>query len=344
MIAPDARAPAPQPEPPHRRRTGAGMSAVISVAGVSKTYGSGLKALDAIDLEVREGEIFALLGPNGAGKTTLIGLICGIVRPQVGTVTVAGLDIVRDYRKARALIGLVPQELTTDAFETVWATVTFSRGLYGKPPDPAAIEQLLKALSLWDKRNSKIITLSGGMKRRLMIAKALAHEPRVLFLDEPTAGVDVTLRQDMWALVRRLRERGVTIVLTTHYLDEAEDLADRIGVISHGQLILVEEKAALMKKLGKKQVRIQLAEPLAALPAAIAERHAHLALSADGTELADAYDASDAESDGVAALLDDLAAAGIRLKDLQTSESTLEDIFVSLVAEGPASAYPRKTA
>jgi len=320
------------------------MRSVISVSGVSKTYGSGLKALDGIDLEVREGEIFALLGPNGAGKTTLIGLICGIVRPQNGTVTVAGLDIVRDYRKARALIGLVPQELTTDAFETVWATVSFSRGLYGKPPDPAAVEQVLKALTLWDKRNSKIITLSGGMKRRVMIAKALAHEPRVLFLDEPTAGVDVTLRQDMWALVRRLRERGVTIVLTTHYLDEAEDLADRIGVISHGRLILVEDKATLMKKLGKKQVRIQLVQPLAALPVAIAERHTHLALSADGTELIDAYDSSDADSEGVATLLDDLAAAGIRLKDLHTSESTLEDIFVGLVAEGPASAYPRKTA
>ena len=344
MIARDARRPALPPEPALSLRGAASMSAVISVVGVSKTYASGLKALDAIDLEVREGEIFALLGPNGAGKTTLIGLICGLVRPQVGTVTVAGLDIVRDYRKARALIGLVPQELTTDAFETVWATVSFSRGLYGKPPDPAAVEQVLKVLTLWDKRHSRIMTLSGGMKRRVMIAKALAHDPRVLFLDEPTAGVDVTLRQDMWALVRRLRERGVTIVLTTHYLDEAEDLADRIGVISHGRLILVEEKATLMRKLGKKQVRIQLVEPLAALPARIAERHRHLALSADGSELLDAYDVDDAGADGVASLLDDLAAAGIRLKDLQTSESTLEDIFVSLVAEGPASAYPRKTA
>jgi ABC-2 type transport system ATP-binding protein len=319
------------------------MSAVISVVGVSKTYASGLKALDAIDLEVREGEIFALLGPNGAGKTTLIGLICGIVRPERGSVTVAGLDIVRDYRKARALIGLVPQELTTDAFETVWATVSFSRGLYGKPPDPAIVERVLKALTLWDKRDSKIITLSGGMKRRVMIAKALAHEPRVLFLDEPTAGVDVTLRQDMWALVRKLRESGVTIVLTTHYLDEAEDLADRVGVISRGRLILVEDKVTLMKKLGKKQVRVQLAEPLAALPGALAARHPHLALSPDGSELRDFYDAGDAQSGGVAALLDDLRAAGIRLKDLDTTESRLEDIFVSLLADGPATAYPRST-
>jgi ABC-2 type transport system ATP-binding protein len=320
------------------------MTSIISVTDLSKTYASGFRALDRVNLDIRTGEIFALLGPNGAGKTTLIGIVCGIVKLGEGSVKVAGLDIVADYRAVRAMIGLVPQELTTDAFETVWATVSFSRGLFGKPADPAHIEKILRELSLWDKKDNRIMTLSGGMKRRVMIAKALSHEPRVLFLDEPTAGVDVALRKDMWQMVRSLRESGVTIVLTTHYIDEAEDMADRVGVIRQGKIILVEDKATLMKKLGKKQVRIQLAQPLNVLPAAIAERHRHLALSADGNELIDVYDVTDAGSDGVASLLDDLAIAGIRLKDLQTSESTLEDIFVSLVAEGPASAYPRKTA
>jgi ABC-2 type transport system ATP-binding protein len=308
------------------------MDPIISVSKVSKTYASGFKALQGIDLDIRDGEIFALLGPNGAGKTTLIGLICGIVRPGEGKVRVAGLDIVADYRRVRAMIGLVPQELTTDAFETVWATVSFSRGLFGKAPDPALIEKTLRALSLWDRRDSKIITLSGGMKRRVMIAKALAHEPRVLFLDEPTAGVDVALRQDMWALVRKLRASGVTIVLTTHYLAEAEDLADRIGVINHGRLVLVEDKVTLMKKLGKKLLTLQLQAPLARLPVGLLERHPALTLDADGRELGYVYDARDAHG-GVAELLDDLAAEGIRLKDLQTHESSLEDIFVGLLKD-----------
>jgi ABC-2 type transport system ATP-binding protein len=306
------------------------MPTIISVAGVAKTYATGFRALEHVDLEIQQGEIFALLGPNGAGKTTLIGLICGIVRLQEGRVTVAGLDIGTDYRAVRGMIGLVPQELTTDAFETVWATVSFSRGLFGKPPDPAHIEKTLRALSLWDKKDNKIMTLSGGMKRRVMIAKALSHEPRVLFLDEPTAGVDVALRKDMWAMVRALRESGVTIVLTTHYIEEAEDMADRVGVISRGKIILVEDKVTLMKKLGKKQLTLQLEAPLAALPASLAA-HA-LTLGEGGRELVYVYDPR-AAGGAVASLLDDLGRAGVRLKDLQTSESSLEDIFVSLVGE-----------
>ena len=306
------------------------MPSIISVHAVSKTYSSGFKALEQVDLDIQQGEIFALLGPNGAGKTTLIGLICGIVKLDQGTVQVAGHDIVADYRAVRAMIGLVPQELTTDAFETVWATVSFSRGLFGKPADPAHIEKTLRALSLWDKKDNKIMQLSGGMKRRVMIAKALSHEPRVLFLDEPTAGVDVALRKDMWAMVRALRESGVTIVLTTHYIEEAEDMADRVGVISHGKIILVEDKATLMTKLGKKQLTLQLQAPLAAVPPALAKYA--LTLGVDGSELAYAYDPRAAQGE-IAALLDDLQRAGIRLKDLQTKQSSLEDIFVSLVKE-----------
>jgi len=306
------------------------MPAIISVADVSKTYASGFHALDHINLEVHQGEIFALLGPNGAGKTTLIGLVCGIVRLDQGRVEVAGLDIGTDYRAVRAMIGLVPQELTTDAFETVWATVSFSRGLFGKPPDPAHIEKTLRALSLWDKKDNKIMTLSGGMKRRVMIAKALSHEPRVLFLDEPTAGVDVALRKDMWAMVRQLRESGVTIVLTTHYIEEAEDMADRVGVISHGKIILVEDKVTLMHKLGKKQLTLQLQAPLAQIPASLA---AHgLTTSADGNELTYVYDPR-ASQGAVAALLEDLRRVGIQLRDLETTQSSLEDIFVNLVEE-----------
>ncbi|MES2991385.1 MAG: ABC transporter ATP-binding protein [Pseudomonadota bacterium] len=304
------------------------MNAIIAVAGVSKVYASGFRALDHIDLEIRPGEIFALLGPNGAGKTTLIGLICGIVKLGEGSVKVAGLDIGTDYRAVRAMIGLVPQELTTDAFESVWDTVTFSRGLFGRAPDPAYIEKTLRALSLWDKKDNKLRELSGGMKRRVMIAKALSHEPRVLFLDEPTAGVDVALRKDMWAMVRQLRESGVTIVLTTHYIEEAEDMADRVGVISHGKIILVEDKATLMKKLGKKQMTLELQQPLTLIPPGL-EAHT-LALNAEGTELKYTYDPS-AMQGAIASLLDDLQRAGIRLKDLRTTESSLEDIFVSLV-------------
>ena len=304
------------------------MPSIISVADVSKTYASGFRALDHVSLEVQHGEIFALLGPNGAGKTTLIGLICGIVKLGEGSVKVAGLDIVADYRAVRSMIGLVPQELTTDAFETVWATVSFSRGLFGKPLDPGHIEKTLRALSLWDKKDSKIMTLSGGMKRRVMIAKALSHEPRVLFLDEPTAGVDVALRKDMWAMVRSLRESGVTIVLTTHYIEEAEDMADRVGVISHGKIILVEDKVTLMHKLGKKQLVLQLQQPLARLPESLAV-HA-LSLNPQGTELTYVYDPRASRND-VAALLDDLRRTGIGLRDLQTTQSSLEDIFVSLV-------------
>jgi ABC-2 type transport system ATP-binding protein len=306
------------------------MPSIISVADVSKTYATGFHALDHIDLEIEQGEIFALLGPNGAGKTTLIGLICGIVRLDQGRVTVGGRDIVDDYRAVRATIGLVPQELTTDAFETVWATVSFSRGLFGKAPDPAHIEKTLRALSLWDKKDNKIMQLSGGMKRRVMIAKALSHEPRVLFLDEPTAGVDVALRKDMWAMVRSLRESGVTIVLTTHYIEEAEDMADRVGVISHGKIILVEEKVTLMKKLGKKQLTVQLQAPLAEIPPALAQHG--LTLSEGGDELVYAYDPR-ASKGAIATLLDDLQRAGIRINDLQTHQSSLEDIFVSLVRE-----------
>ena len=306
------------------------MPPIISFHDVSKTYGTGFRALDHVSLDIRQGEIFALLGPNGAGKTTLIGLVCGIVKLAEGRVTVAGHDIVADYRAVRALIGLVPQELTTDAFESVWATVSFSRGLFGKPPNPAHIEKTLKDLSLWDKKDNKIMTLSGGMKRRVMIAKALSHEPRVLFLDEPTAGVDVALRKDMWQLVRGLREQGVTIVLTTHYIDEAEDMADRVGVIRHGKIILVEDKVTLMKKLGKKRLTLRIEPALAVLPPSLATTG--LTLGAGGTEISYVYDPG-GEQDAVAALLDALRDAGVRVKDIETSQSSLEEIFVNLVRE-----------
>ncbi|HRE17460.1 MAG TPA: ABC transporter ATP-binding protein [Rhodocyclaceae bacterium] len=306
------------------------MPNIISITQLQKTYASGFQALKDIHLDIRRGEIFALLGPNGAGKTTLIGTVCGIVRPTAGSVTVDGHDILTDYRHTRALIGLVPQELTTDAFETVWATVSFSRGLFGKPPNPALIEKILRDLSLWDKKDNKIMTLSGGMKRRVMIAKALSHEPMILFLDEPTAGVDVELRRDMWQLVRTLQQSGVTIVLTTHYIEEAEEMADRIGVINKGRIILVEDKATLMHKLGKKQLSLQLQTPLSAIPPALAG-HA-LELAGDGNELIYTYD-KESDQTGIAALLEALDAAGIAFKDLQTTQSSLEDIFVSLVQE-----------
>ena len=306
------------------------MQPIISVRKLSKTYASGFHALKKIDLEIRQGEIFALLGPNGAGKTTLISIICGIVNPSEGTVLADGHDVVRDYRAARAKIGLVPQELTTDAFETVWNTVSFSRGLFGKAANPAHIESVLKALSLWNKKDSKIMTLSGGMKRRVMIAKALSHEPQILFLDEPTAGVDVELRRDMWAMVRTLRATGVTIILTTHYIDEAEEMADRIGVINKGELILVEDKVELMNKLGRKQLTVQLQHPLESMPATLAGYP--LELSADGSQLVYTFDAQ-GESTGIDVLLRRLSEAGIDFKDLKTSQSSLEDIFVSLVRE-----------
>ena len=304
---------------------------VIVVRGLDKTYEGGFQALKGIDLTVRRGEIFALLGPNGAGKTTLISIICGIVNPGNGTVTVDSHDIIRDWRKTRTIIGLVPQELKTDAFESVWNTVRFSRGLFGKAPDDAYLEQLLKDLSLWDKRDAKILMLSGGMKRRVMIAKALSHQPTVLFLDEPTAGVDVELRRDMWAMVRRLRESGVTIILTTHYIEEAEDMADRVGVINKGELIVVEEKTALMQKLGKKQLRLQLHEPVATLPDALSPYQ--LELNGKGDEIVYTYD-TQGERTGITMLLRDLAAAGIGFKDLSTRQDTLEQIFVELVKEG----------
>ncbi len=302
--------------------------AIISVSGLTKTYASGHQALKTIDLDIRKGEIFALLGPNGAGKTTLISIICGIVNPSTGTVTADGHDVVKDYRAARTKIGLVPQELHTDAFETVWATTRFSRGLFGKPPNDAYIEKILRDLSLWDKKDSKIMALSGGMKRRVMIAKALSHEPTILFLDEPTAGVDVELRRDMWEMVRKLRESGVTIILTTHYIEEAEDMADRIGVISKGEIILVEDKDVLMRKLGKKQLTLQLQNPLEAIPARLSDYP--LALAADGHELVYTFDAQ-AEETGIAGLLRRLSEEGVDFKDLHTSQSSLEDIFVSLV-------------
>jgi ABC-2 type transport system ATP-binding protein len=305
------------------------MNSVISVKRLSKTYASGFKALKEVSLEIREGEIFALLGPNGAGKTSLISIICGIVNPSAGSVSVKGHDIIGDYRAARSMIGLVPQELTTDAFETVWATVSFSRGLFGMPADPTHIAKVLKDLSLWDKRNSRIITLSGGMKRRLMIAKALSHEPEILFLDEPTAGVDVELRKDMWQLVRSLRASGVTIILTTHYIEEAEEMADRVGVINRGELILVEDKNELMRKLGKKRLTLELHKPLGALPAALAAYA--LELSADKSQLIYTYDTR-AERTGITSLLKDLSAAGITFRDLNTKESSLEEIFVNLVS------------
>src|SRR5499433_2963991 len=304
------------------------MQSVISISNLSKVYASGFQALKDINLDIRRGEIFALLGPNGAGKTTLISIVCGIVNPSRGQVTVGGHDIIRDFRAARSLIGLVPQELTTDAFESVWGTVSFSRGLFGKPNNPDHITKILKDLTLWDKRQSKIMTLSGGMKRRLLIAKALSHEPQVLFLDEPTAGVDVELRKDMWEIVRSLRASGVTIILTTDYIEEAEQMADRIGVINKGELILVEDKVALMSKLGKKELTLQLHHKLDAVPAALA-RHG-LTLVADGTELVYTYDTK-GERTGITALLGELNAAGIRFKDLHTTQTSLEDIFVDLV-------------
>ena len=306
------------------------MQPIISVSGLSKTYASGFEALKNIDLEIDHGEIFALLGPNGAGKTTLISIICGIVNPSEGEVLAGGHDIITEYRAARSMIGLVPQELTTDSFETVWATATFSRGLFGKKPDPGHIEKVLKDLSLWNKKDDKIITLSGGMKRRVMIAKALAHEPRILFLDEPTAGVDVELRRDMWEMVRGMRETGVTIILTTHYIDEAEEMADRIGVINNGEIVLVEEKDELMRKLGKKQLRLQLPDKIDDIPGELDEYH--LELAAGGSELVYTYDAQNGRAD-IAALLADLGGTGIKFKDLQTKQSSLEEIFVSLVKE-----------
>jgi ABC-2 type transport system ATP-binding protein len=311
---------------------GARVQPIISVTGLSKTYAGGFQALKSVDLEIRQGEIFALLGPNGAGKTTLISVICGIVNPSAGVVKADGHDIITEYRAARAKIGLVPQELSTDAFESVWDTVKFSRGLFGKSPNPAYLEKILRDLSLWDKKDSKIMALSGGMKRRVMIAKALSHEPRILFLDEPTAGVDVELRRDMWEMVRGLRENGVTIILTTHYIEEAEEMADRIGVISGGEIILVEDKDVLMRKLGKKQLTLHLQEPLAALPADLADYQ--LELAKDGHELVYTFDAQ-SEDTGIAGLLRRLSAAGVDFKDLRTEESSLEEIFVSLVRGRP---------
>jgi len=306
------------------------MPPIISIRELTKTYATGFEALKPINLEVERGEIFALLGPNGAGKTTLINIVCGIVNPSSGAITVDGHDIVKSPRAARSLIGLVPQELTTDAFESVWATTSFSRGLFGKPRNDAHIERVLRDLSLIEKRNDRMMTLSGGMKRRVMIAKALSHEPRVLFLDEPTAGVDVTLRQDMWNLVRRLRDSGVTIILTTHYIEEAEEMADRVGVINRGQIILVEEKNRLMQKLGKKQLTLQLTEPVAALPPELAAFK--LELSADGREIVYTYD-THAERTGITSLLGELRQNGISYNDLQTTQSSLEDIFVDLVKQ-----------
>ncbi|HET7502493.1 MAG TPA: ABC transporter ATP-binding protein [Kofleriaceae bacterium] len=300
----------------------------MTIRGLSKTYASGFQALRRVDLTIRRGEIFALLGPNGAGKTTLISIICGIVNASEGTVIADGHDIRREFRAAREKIGLVPQELSTDAFETVWATVTFSRGLYGKRKNPAHVEKVLRALSLWDKKDAKIMTLSGGMKRRVLIAKALSHEPTILFLDEPTAGVDVELRHDMWTMVRELRDRGVTIILTTHYIEEAQEMADRIGVISKGELIVVEDKDVLMRKLGKRQLVLQLQRPLGRLPDALAQPA--LELSADGTALTYTFDVQ-REHTGIGELLRQLGDHGIDFKDLHSSESSLEDIFVSLV-------------
>ena len=306
------------------------MTVVLQISGLGKTYKSGHKALSDVDLSINKGEIFALLGPNGAGKTTMISIVCGIVTPSAGTITVGGHDHARDYRAARAMIGLVPQELHTDAFESVMATVSFSRGLFGRPKDTAFVEQLLKDLSLWDKRDSKIMELSGGMKRRVMIAKALSHEPEILFLDEPTAGVDVELRRDMWNMVRGLRERGVTIILTTHYIEEAEEMADRVGVITGGRLILVEQKDELIKKLGRKTLTLNLAEPLLAIPDELAQWK--LELAGEGNELVYEFD-SRAEATGVPSLLRRMTDIGVQFKDLHTRQSSLEDIFVGLVHE-----------
>jgi len=305
------------------------MQSIVHIESLSKVYGSGHRALERVDLDIHEGEILALLGPNGAGKTTLISIICGIVSASTGSISVAGYDIVRDYRKTRDLIGLVPQELTLGAFDSVWNTVNFSRGLFGKPPNPAYLEQLLKDLSLWDKRDSELRELSGGMKRRVLIAKALSHEPRVLFLDEPTAGVDVELRQDMWKMVRKLNDSGVTIILTTHYIEEAEEIADRVGIISQGRLLLVEDKQGLMQKLGTKQLLIELRQSVDEVPAALAEYG--LELSADGSHLVYTYD-TQSERTGITALLQDLNDTGLSLKDLRSSQSSLEEIFVNLVS------------
>ena len=304
------------------------MSDLISIRGLNKTYDSGFQALKHLDIDIHRGEIFALLGPNGAGKTTLIGIICGIVNPSSGTVIVDGHDVVTDYRETRTKIGLVPQELPTDSFETVWATVNFSRGLFGKPRDPAFIEKILRDLSLWDKRNSKMLALSGGMKRRVLMAKALSHEPEILFLDEPTAGVDVELRRDMWRMVRELRDRGVTIILTTHYIEEAEEMADRIGIINKGELILVEEKTRLMSKLGKKQLTMQLQTPLNTIPVGL--ENFSLELADNGASLIYSFDAQ-SEPNSIGALLRMLAERGIDFKNLHSSESSLEDIFVDLI-------------
>ncbi len=303
---------------------------ILSVNQLSKTYAGGFQALKDINLQIQKGEILALLGPNGAGKTTLISTICGIVRPSTGSVTVAGYDIIKDFRKTRSIIGLVPQELTTDSFESVWNTVSFSRGLFGKAPNPDHIEKVLKALSLWDKKDNMIMTLSGGMKRRVLIAKALSHEPSVLFLDEPTAGVDVSLRKDMWSIVSDLKAEGVTIILTTHYIEEAEEIADRVGVINNGELILIEEKHNLMRKLGKKQLILDLSQPVESLPAGL--EGYELELSEDGEKLTYTFD-NQGEHTGITSLLDDLKEAGIRFRDLNTTQSSLEEIFVSLVQE-----------
>jgi len=307
------------------------MAPIVSVSNLSKTYASGFQALKGVSLDIEEGEILALLGPNGAGKTTLISIICGIVNPSGGEVTVNGYDVIRDFRETRAMIGLVPQELTTDAFETVWNTVSFSRGLHGRKPDPAHIEKVLKDLSLWDKKDNVLRELSGGMKRRVLIAKALSHEPRVLFLDEPTAGVDVSLRKSMWEVVERLRASGVTIILTTHYIEEAEEIADRIAVINGGEILLVEEKAALMTKLGRKQLRVDLAQPIEEVPQTLLSYK--LSLEENGQCLIYDYDTS-AERTGITALLAALAEAGIRLRDISTRQSSLEDIFVEIVEAG----------
>ncbi|WP_442597795.1 ABC transporter ATP-binding protein [Parapusillimonas sp. JC17] len=306
------------------------MPPIISVRNLSKTYPTGLQALKHINLDIERGEIFALLGPNGAGKTTLISIICGLAQPTSGTVLADGHDIISDYRQARSLIGLVPQELTTDAFETVWATVSFSRGLFGKPPDAAHIEKVLKALSLWNKKDNKLITLSGGMKRRVLIAKALSHEPRILFLDEPTAGVDVSLRKEMWEVVRSLRATGVTVILTTHYIEEAEEMADRVGVINNGEIVLVEKKAELMRKLGEKQLTLELQHPLESLPESLADYR--LELDADGSRIVYTYDTQRGHHD-IAGLFGALVRSGIEFRDLHTKQSSLEEIFVKLVRE-----------